>query len=129
MVLPRLFVSRAEAFPVTVRAINRYKAKYPILFNDYQTSKKSGDLTTYQAITLSEEGQTEYLSLVENDLVLTRLPNSNRQVWITTHNGGKHVGFYENGKWYYQSGSGNIIEEQAIVIRWTEAKKSSQGVF
>jgi hypothetical protein len=121
MLLPRLLIPMARAFPVTVRAIIKYKVKYPNLYNDYKEALKDGDLQ-FRSIDLSELGQTEYLSLVENELALKRLPNSNREVWVTTHNGGKHVGFYEDGIWKYKSGSGNIVEETGVVIFWTEAR-------
>ena len=118
MSVPGLFMSSCRAFPVVVRAIHRYKDKYPTLFADLKESQRTGYWDTYWAIKLSDQGQTEYLTMVENDLAVKKVPNSNRKVWITTHTGGQFVGFYEDGKWQYHTVDEKAIIVDSIVIKW-----------
>lgn len=111
-----------------IRAINKYKNEFTILFKDFENAKKErkADIkkTGYKnplknsSIYLSDEANEEYLSLVQKYLKVKKYPNNNRKVVITTHNGGKHVGFYEDEKWWYSTLDNPKVEEKGIVIRW-----------
>lgn len=111
-----------------IRAIRKHKDEFPILFNDYETQKKKIEDERKKMeinyhlkndwMIISDEAREEYLRLVENYLKVKKFPNSNRKVVITTHNGGKYVGFYEDGKWWYNTAENRKIEETGIVIKW-----------
>jgi len=111
-----------------IRAIHKYKDEFPILFSEFEREKKrykdearkSGYKRKLKGdwLFVSDEAKQEYLSLVEKYLKVKKLPSNNRKVWITTSGGGKHVGFYEDGKWWYNVSSDKKVEEKYTVIRW-----------
>jgi hypothetical protein len=100
------------------KKVNQFKIEYPHLFNDFQKARKSKGYSLNSWVSVSEESHNEYQSLVERYLVVKKLPNNNRQLWITTHNGGKFVGFYEKGEWWYKTFEDKNIEVKAHVIKW-----------
>jgi len=58
------------------------------------------------------------LALVENHLIVKKLPKHNRDVWVTTHHGGRFVGFYEDHQWWYMTASDKPRKIDAHVIQW-----------
>jgi hypothetical protein len=111
-----------------IKAIHKYKDEFPVLFKEYQKwKKKQKDYqkeTGYKhslknnSMYISDEAREEYLQLVLKYLQVTKFPNNNRKVWITTHSGGKHVGFYEDGAWWYSTLDNPKVAERGIVIKW-----------
>jgi hypothetical protein len=111
-----------------IRAIHKYKDEFTVLFSDLNLAKKRlsdmGKKDGYKqpfinnSISLSDDAKKEYLLLVEKYLKVKKYPNNNRKVVITTHNGGKHVGFYEDGKWWYSTLYNPKVAEKGIVIKW-----------
>ncbi|UUV46073.1 hypothetical protein [Bacillus phage vB_BanS-Thrax1] len=111
-----------------IRAIHKYKDEFPTLFEEYQKwkqrqydyRKETGYRCPLKNMTMiiSDEGREEYLQLVLKYLQVTKFPNNNRKVVITTHKGGKHVGFYEDGQWWYSTLHNPKVLEEGIVIKW-----------
>lgn len=92
-----------RAFLFVGRTINKYQKDYPVLHKEFNEKKEKNAYKYASFVYFSEQAYSEYLHLVENILQVKKFPNDNRKVWITTHNGGKHVGFYENEKWWYNT--------------------------
>jgi spore coat protein CotH len=103
------------------RKVNKLKNEFPNLYNDFQNARKQDKYAINTWIKLSEEGSKEYDRLVEKYLAVSKFPNSNRKVWITTANGGKFVGFYENYKWWYET-LDSVLEVKSQVIKWERYK-------
>lgn len=109
------------------RAVNKYKDEYPRMYNDFEAARKNTrsnrKKNTYKIgmknswISVSDKAQKEYLQMVEKYLVVKNLPKDNRKVVVTTHNGGKFAGFYEDGKWWYNT-LDSVVEVDAHVIKW-----------
>lgn len=98
--------------------INKHKDKYSTLYNEMQTARKEDSYNRNSWVFLSKKAKEEYDNLVKRHLVIKNYPNSNRKVMITTANGGQFVGFYENHRWKYVTGSDEIREVDAPVIQW-----------
>lgn len=108
------------------RKINRYKDEFPILYKDYQNAKKVNKKNGFSSFTdncvkISEEGNQQYIEMVEKYLIVKKFPNSSREVVITTHNGGKYVAFFDKGKWQYRTASDSIIDVNGHVIKWEKS--------
>ncbi|MEM4994869.1 hypothetical protein WKH56_20105 [Priestia sp. SB1] len=111
-----------------IRAFHKHKDEFPTLFSDFEAAKKKLEKfrkeTGYKhplkndLISVSDEGEREYLSLVKKYLKVTKYPSNNRKVVVTTHSGGKHVGFYEDGSWWYSTLHNPKVAEKGIVIKW-----------
>jgi hypothetical protein len=111
-----------------IKSIHKYKDEFPTLFNEYQREKQR--LIDFRkeanckypligsSIHVSDEARQEWELLVNKYLKVKKFPNNNRKVVITTHNGGKHVGFYEDGEWWYSTLDNPKVEEKGIVIKW-----------
>lgn len=99
----------------------KHKLDYPNLYQAFEEAKKKSKRENislkYSSTWVSDElYKQEYIPFIKKHFEI-KLPIDDREVWVTTHNGGKHVGFYKNGKWQYRAGSEDIVEETAIVIR------------
>lgn len=99
------------------RAVNKYKNDYPNLYNDFQIARKRKEYCRNSWVKVSDNGSEEYLKMIKEHFLLKKFPNNNREVIITTHNGGKFVGFYQDGKWWYNT-IDSVIEEKGYVIKW-----------
>jgi len=132
-----------RAFNVVLEKLDEVGHEYPTLVRDFERQKekekeeldqkrkyaeeqgKEFNLTLdwiwYElntTVLLSEQGQKEYDDMVEKHLKRTDIPPEGHKVWVQTANGGGHPLFIQNGKWMSRKASGNIEEEESVVINW-----------
>ena len=106
-------------FSFVSEKVNQYKEDFPKLYHDFQKAEKNKK----RYVTASDESYQEYLELVKKYLVVKTFPDNNKEVEVTNHEGGVGAGFYENGKWWYRTGSDEILEEESYVIHWEKEKR------
>lgn len=124
-------MGQIRASVLITRNINKYRTEFPVLFAAYkeQDAKRKAEnkLTGFKRhlkdswIFVSDEAYAEYMTMVKTYLTNQRPPNNDRDVQITTHNGGVCAGFYQNGKWLYTTAVDTIRDVNGIVIRWEKS--------
>ncbi|MEM5009306.1 hypothetical protein WKH57_01165 [Niallia taxi] len=116
-------------FKIITDELNRNINTYPRLYGIYKVAETEFNKSNVNLrktfishnIYLDDDVyEKEYLELVNELKLRCGVPNDNRKLWVTTHDGGKVLGFYEHGKWQYQS-LNNVIEITSIVIEWDES--------
>lgn len=88
----------------------------------YRPELTEVDMNVYRkgySVMLNEQEYNMYLNFIEDVILPTFIePPNNSKLMITTHKGGTHLAYYENGEYTVPMSDGTVRIEDATVLYW-----------
>ncbi len=109
-----------RCFPFIMRRLKKHKLDFPLLYKAFSMASK--EQKRYCGfVRFSEAESEEYKLFIEKHLQVGK-PRDAGPRWVTTHNGGKSVCFFEDGVWKGNYGDGSVKPLDSIVVRYQAYK-------